>query len=172
MAAARQRRGRSRRAQQPASLTPPQLVGARSTVSFFTIDLEAERLGVLHELVPEATAIAVLVDRTQGKCREPVEGAQRGRPHARTAASRPQRQQRTRLEVAFAAVAQMRAGAPLVAADPLCFHPSRKTRLPRDGSGGAGDLRLARVCRRLMRFARRASTRGGFSKARSRPVCR
>ena len=40
MGAARQRRGRSRRAQQPASLTPPQLVGARSTVSFFTIDLE------------------------------------------------------------------------------------------------------------------------------------
>ncbi|HMF22690.1 MAG TPA: ABC transporter substrate binding protein [Pseudolabrys sp.] len=33
-------------------------------VSFFTIDLEAKRVGVLHELVPKATAIAVLVNRT------------------------------------------------------------------------------------------------------------
>ena len=90
-------------------------------VSFFTIELEAKRLGVLHELVPKATAIAVLVNRTnanaENQLRELSEAARTLglQLHALNASSERD------FDAAFAAVAQMRAGALLVAADPFFF---------------------------------------------------
>jgi putative ABC transport system substrate-binding protein len=90
-------------------------------VSFFTIELEAKRLGLLHELVPKATAIAVLVNRTnanaENQLRELSDAARTLglQLHVLNASSERD------FDAAFAAVTQMHAGALLVAADPFFF---------------------------------------------------
>jgi putative tryptophan/tyrosine transport system substrate-binding protein len=90
-------------------------------VSFFTAELEAKRLGLLHELAPKATAIAVLVNPTNanaGNQSRELSGAARTlglQLHILNASSERD------FDAAFAAVAQIRAGALLVASDPFFF---------------------------------------------------
>jgi putative tryptophan/tyrosine transport system substrate-binding protein len=96
-------------------------------VSFFTAELDAKRLGLLHELVPQVTAIAALVNPTsanaEDQSRELNEAARALglRLHILNASSERD------IETAFAAVPQTRAGALLVAADPFFF--SRREKL-------------------------------------------
>lgn len=86
-----------------------------------TAGLEAKRLGLLHELVPAATTIAVLVNQdypdAEAQINE-VQGAARTlglRAHILTASNERD------LDLAFSAVVEQRAGAVLVASDPFLF---------------------------------------------------
>jgi putative tryptophan/tyrosine transport system substrate-binding protein len=88
-------------------------------VSFLTADLGAKRLGLLHELLPTVTVIAVLVKSDNPNAESVVRDAQeaarlRGlelRPlSARTAQD---------IDVAFASLAQRQVGALMVSADPF-----------------------------------------------------
>jgi putative ABC transport system substrate-binding protein len=107
-----------------ASLNRPD--GNATGVSFFTADLEAKRLGLLHELVPQVTAIAVLVNQTnanaENQARELKEAARTLalRLHFLNASGERD------IETAFAAIAQIRAGALLVGSDPFFFNRREK----------------------------------------------
>lgn len=90
-------------------------------VSFLTAELEAKRLGLLRELVPGATSIAVLVNPTnanaENQSRELKEAARRlgVQVHIRNASTERD------IDTAFAALIQQRPGAILVASDPFFF---------------------------------------------------
>jgi putative tryptophan/tyrosine transport system substrate-binding protein len=95
-------------------------------VSFFTSQLEAKRLGLLHELVPRAATIAALVNPTNSN-------AEIQSRDLREAAStlglqlhilNPSREHD--FEAAFASAVQMRAGALAVAADPFFFSQHKR----------------------------------------------
>jgi putative ABC transport system substrate-binding protein len=100
-----------------ASLNRP---GGNATgVHVMTNYLEGKRLGLLHELVPNATTIAVLVNPgtpgADSQLREAEAAAQAfvGKIHILKAGSDPE------LDKSFATLAKVRAEALLVAADPL-----------------------------------------------------
>jgi len=90
-------------------------------VSFLTSQLESKRLGLLHELVPRATAIAVLVNPTNanaaGQSAEVREAARTLglQLHIVNASGDGD------FDSAFAAIARTGAGALLVAGDPFYF---------------------------------------------------
>ena len=96
-------------------------------VSFFGTALEAKRLGLLHELIPQATVIRVLVNPnfpgTAFELRELQEGARTlGQPiHVLNASTA------TEINTAFTTIAQQRTDALLVAGDP--FFLSRVSQL-------------------------------------------
>ena len=96
-------------------------------VTFLTTELEAKRLGLLHELVPRATAVAVLLNRAnpnaENQSKELNEAARRLglQLHFVNAGSD------TDFDGAFATIVQAGAGALLVAADPFYFN--RRERL-------------------------------------------
>jgi putative tryptophan/tyrosine transport system substrate-binding protein len=102
-----------------ASLNKP---GSNVTgVSHFAAELESKRLGLLRELVPQVTAIAVLINPTNGNAenqsREVIEAARAlgVRLHILNASKEGD------FTAAFASLVQMRAGALAVAADPFFF---------------------------------------------------
>ena len=88
-------------------------------VSFFLTQLESKRLGLLHELVPHATEIAVLINPTQPVASDQVNEVKEAARalgldvHIVHAASESD------LEPAFATCAQLRAGGLLVTSDPF-----------------------------------------------------
>jgi putative tryptophan/tyrosine transport system substrate-binding protein len=88
-------------------------------VSFFLTQLESKRLGLLHELVPHATEIAVLINPTQPAASDQVNEVKEAARalgldvHIVHAASESD------LEPAFATCAQLRAGGLLVTSDPF-----------------------------------------------------
>ncbi len=90
-------------------------------VSFLTSQLESKRLDLLHELVPRATAIAVLLNPTNANAEDQsaeVEEAARTlglQVHIVNASGDRD------FDSAFAAIARTGAGALLVAGDPLYF---------------------------------------------------
>jgi putative ABC transport system substrate-binding protein len=90
-------------------------------VSFFTAELEGKRLGLLHELVPRAAAIAALVNPTNANAdnqsRELKDAARTLglELHILNAVSKGE------IDKSFATLAQTRAGALLVASDPFFF---------------------------------------------------
>jgi putative ABC transport system substrate-binding protein len=90
-------------------------------VSFFTAQLEGKRLGLLRELVPQATAIAALVNpanaNADNQSKELKEAARTLglQLHVLNAGSERE------IETAFATLAQIRAGALAVASDPFLF---------------------------------------------------
>jgi putative ABC transport system substrate-binding protein len=101
-------------------LESPNRPGGNITgVSFFLTQLESKRLGLLHELVPQATEIAVLINPTQPAASDQeneVREAARALGldvHIVHAASESD------LEPAFATCAQLRAGGLLVTSDPF-----------------------------------------------------
>jgi putative ABC transport system substrate-binding protein len=95
--------------------------GSVTGVSHFTAELEAKRLGLLHELVPQATAIAVLLNPTnanaEDQARELKEAARTLRLQLKILNASSERD----FTAAFASLVQMRAGALAVAADPFFF---------------------------------------------------
>jgi putative ABC transport system substrate-binding protein len=102
-----------------ASLNRP---GGNATgVSFFTAQLEGKRLGLLRELVPQATTIAALVNpanaNTDNQSKELKEAARTLglQLHVLNAGSERE------IETAFATLTQIRAGALAVASDPFLF---------------------------------------------------
>ena len=88
-------------------------------VSFFLTQLESKRLGLLHELVPHATDIAVLINPTQPVAPDQVNEVKEAARalgldvHIVHAASESD------LEPAFATCAHLRAGGLLVTSDPF-----------------------------------------------------
>src|SRR5262245_21939083 len=91
-------------------------------ISFLSTELESKRLGLLHELVPRATAIAVLLNpanvNAENQSKELKEaGSMLALPlHFVNASSERE------FDAAFAAIVQTRAGALLVASDPFYFN--------------------------------------------------
>ena len=90
-------------------------------VSHFTAELEAKRLGLLHELVPQATAIAVLLNPTNANAdnqsRELKEAAHTLGLQLKIFNASSEGD----FTAAFASLVQMGAGALAVAADPFFF---------------------------------------------------
>jgi putative tryptophan/tyrosine transport system substrate-binding protein len=108
-----------------ASLNRP---GANLTgVSFFANQLETKRLGLLHELVPQADEVAVLINPSQPAAQEQSNEVMEAarvlgiRVHILNARSEGD------FDAAFAMIVQKRFGALLVAADP--FFSSRRDQL-------------------------------------------
>jgi putative tryptophan/tyrosine transport system substrate-binding protein len=96
-------------------------------VSFFTAELEGKRLGLLHELIAPATAIAALVNLTNANAddqsKELKEAAHTlgRRLHLLNAINEGE------IDTSFASLVQIRASALLVASDPFFF--SRRQQL-------------------------------------------
>jgi ABC-type uncharacterized transport system substrate-binding protein len=93
----------------------------------FTTGLEAKRLGLLHELVPNATTIAVLVNPdypdAETQIREVQEAARSFGLQLQVMKASGERD----FDTAFATLIQHRAGALLIASDPFLF--SRREQL-------------------------------------------
>ena len=93
----------------------------------FTGVLEAKRIGLLHELVPSARAIAVLVNpsfaNAQAQLRDTEDGARRAGVRLITVSAKVE----SDFEPAFATLIQQRAEALLIGSDP--FFNSRRDRL-------------------------------------------
>jgi putative tryptophan/tyrosine transport system substrate-binding protein len=108
-----------------ASLNQPG--GNITGVTFLTTELESKRLGLLHELIPRATAIAVLVnpmnDNAENQSKELKEAAGRLGLQLHFAHVGSERE----FDLAFATIAEVGAGALLIAADPFYF--SRREQL-------------------------------------------
>jgi putative ABC transport system substrate-binding protein len=101
--------------------------GNATGVNIFTSDLSPKRLGLLRDLLPTATLIAVLFNPN-------FPGAERNAREAETAAralGRPivvlAAANEREIDAAFESIVQMRAGALLVAADP--FYNSRRDQI-------------------------------------------
>jgi putative tryptophan/tyrosine transport system substrate-binding protein len=129
-----------------ASLNRP---GGNATgVHVMTNSLEAKRLGLLHELVPNAATIAVLVNPG-------TPGADSQLTEAETAAQAVARKIRIlkadsepELDNAFATLAKARAEALLVAADPIFnAHRQPADRRARGALCHSGDLRVPGIRR-------------------------
>jgi putative ABC transport system substrate-binding protein len=88
-------------------------------VSFITSQLDAKRLELLHELVPKATVIAVLVNpdspNAESNVRAVQDAARSLGQQARVLKARAVQE----IDAAFAVLVQLRAGALLVASDPF-----------------------------------------------------
>jgi putative tryptophan/tyrosine transport system substrate-binding protein len=95
-------------------------------ISFFTAELEAKRLGLLHELVPRATMIGVLLNATnpnaENQSRDLKEAARTLGLQLYIVSIGGERD----FDSAFATIVQIRAGALLVASDPFFFTSRRQ----------------------------------------------
>ena len=102
--------------------------GNLTGLRLFTGLLEAKRLGLLHELVPSAVAIAVLIDsnnpeRAQVVAKDVEEGARRAGVRLITVSTTAD----SDFEAAFASLVQQRAGALVVSNSP--FFNNRRDRI-------------------------------------------
>jgi ABC-type uncharacterized transport system substrate-binding protein len=90
-------------------------------VSFFTAELEGKRLGLLHELVPQATVIAALVNPTNANAENQSKQLKEAAStlglqlHILNAVSDRE------IDTAYANLVRSRAGALVVASDPFFF---------------------------------------------------
>jgi putative ABC transport system substrate-binding protein len=100
-----------------ASLNRP---GGNATgVYFLTTHLEAKRLGLLHELVPKAALMAVLLNPTLALAEAQLKEVQAAAAAAGQQINIQHASSDSEIDAAFAAFAQMRAKALLVGADPF-----------------------------------------------------
>ena len=90
-------------------------------VSHFTAELEAKRLGLLHELVPQATAIAVLLNPTNANADNQSSELKEAAHKLGLQLKIFNASSEGDFTAAFASLVQMRAGALAVAADPFFF---------------------------------------------------
>src|SRR5262245_29188442 len=88
-------------------------------VNSFATALEAKRLGLLHELVPQATVIGVLMNPDFPDAANQLKDAQEAARALRRPIHVLNASTGTEIDAAFAAVAQQRIQALLVAGDPL-----------------------------------------------------
>jgi putative tryptophan/tyrosine transport system substrate-binding protein len=88
-------------------------------VNLFTAVMDTKRLGILHDMVPAATLIAALVNPNnppaESQTKSIQEAARAVGWHVHIVHATTERE----LDAAFARLAQLRAGALLVAADPF-----------------------------------------------------
>jgi putative ABC transport system substrate-binding protein len=87
----------------------------------FTIGLTAKRLGLLHELVPSAAAIAMLSNPNSATARTQLDDAQEAAALLKTRLVVLSATAENDFESAFATLAREQAGALLVSADPMFF---------------------------------------------------
>ena len=92
-----------------------------------TAGLEAKRVGLLHELVPSATRIAVLVNPDYTDAEAQIKEVQEAARTLRLDLPNLKASNESDFEAAFATVTEQRAGALLVASDPFLF--SRRNQL-------------------------------------------
>ena len=85
--------------------------GNLTGVTTLNVELGPKRLELLHELVPTATIIALLVNPTNPTAETLIERPAGGGPHPRAAAPCPACQHRTRLRYGLRNLGQLRAGA-------------------------------------------------------------
>jgi putative ABC transport system substrate-binding protein len=108
-----------------ASLSRPG--GNVTGVSFFAVELAAKRLGMLHELVPNAAVVAMLVNPHNPTAGTELRGVQEA-ARALKLKLHPLRASVERdFDTAFAALVQERAGSLLIGADP--FFATRREQL-------------------------------------------
>jgi putative tryptophan/tyrosine transport system substrate-binding protein len=91
-------------------------------VTFLTTGLESKRLGLLREFVPQATAVAVLVNRTNPSAENQSKALQEAARTLGLEMHFVEASDERAFDAAFASMVQMRAGALLVAADPFFFN--------------------------------------------------
>ena len=126
-----------------ASLNRP---GGNATgVSMFLTEMDAKRLALLHELVPTATMIGVIVNPSS-----PSIDTQLQQVNSAARALRRQIQivnatNERELDAAFASLAQSKAGAVLIRLQRLFHQPARSDRCARGAACHSRDLRSARV---------------------------
>ena len=101
--------------------------GNLTGVSFFAAALETKRLGLLHELVPQATMIGALVNPNFPDAANQTRDAQEAGRTLRRQVHVLNASTAREIDAAFAAVAQQRINALLVAGDP--FFTSRSQQL-------------------------------------------
>jgi putative ABC transport system substrate-binding protein len=95
--------------------------GNLTGINYFSQELEAKRLGLLHELVPRAAAVAVLVNPTRPDTLEQLRIVQESagklglRIHVAYASTERE------IDTRFAGFAQQQVGALVVTADPVLF---------------------------------------------------
>ena len=150
-------------------------------VSWFSAELGPKRLGLLHELVPNATIVALLINPNNPESvRQPAELQDAARAIGLqlvvlTATNAGD------IEAAFMAMVQNRVGALLVGSDPffvnlreqivtLAAQHAIPTLAGREVVGANGLMSYGAASR--MPIAGRAFKLRGFSRARSRPTCR
>jgi putative tryptophan/tyrosine transport system substrate-binding protein len=90
-------------------------------VFFFTQELEAKRLGLLHEMVPKVTTIAVLVNPDYSPAEHQVRNVQEAAAHLGVQLLVLHANVESDFDAAFATLIQQRAGALLVCASPFFF---------------------------------------------------
>jgi putative tryptophan/tyrosine transport system substrate-binding protein len=96
-------------------------------IYFFTQGLEAKRLGVLHEMVPKATTIAVLVNPNYSPAESQLRDVQEAAARLGVRLVVVRANAESDFDAAFATIVQRRAGALLVVASP--FFNSRREQL-------------------------------------------
>ena len=145
-------------------------------IAWLTLGLDAKRLGLLHELVPQATPLGVL----QNPNYPPAAGQLRDTQAAARAIGLALHDRE--IDAAFESVSQHRIPALLVGSDPFFDHrPDKLVALAarhavpamysiRDFAVAGGLMSYGPSF--LMRCAKSASTPVGFSSARSQPTCR
>src|SRR5258708_214112 len=114
-------------------------------VSFLTPALEAKRVELLHELVPKASTIAVLVNPTFPGAEIRVTAVRDAADALGLELSVLNASSEREIDAAFATLAERRAGALLVASDPFFFRPARTNRGVRSTPCGACAPYFARV---------------------------
>jgi len=108
-----------------ASLSRPG--GNLTGLSMFTVLLEAKRLGLLHELVPSAAAIAVLIDSNNQHAKALVKDVEEGARRAAVRLIAVTTTADSDFEAAFASLVQQRADALVVSNSP--FFNNRRDRI-------------------------------------------
>jgi ABC-type uncharacterized transport system substrate-binding protein len=88
-------------------------------VSFLTGDLGAKRLGLLRELLPNVTVVALLAKADNPNAESAVRDVQEAARLLRLAFHPLRAQTATDIDTAFASLAQQQVGALLVSADPI-----------------------------------------------------
>ena len=107
-------------------------------------ELAGKRLDLLHELVPAAAVVALLVNPTNTANRELETSSLRDvanslglQLHVLSASSADE------IDVAFATFAELRASALVVSVDPLLHEPAQANRRAGGPPCSTGDLRMA-----------------------------
>jgi putative tryptophan/tyrosine transport system substrate-binding protein len=90
-------------------------------IHFFTQGLEAKRLGLLHELVPKATTIAVLVNSNYQPIQSQIRDVQEAAARLGVQLIVLRVNTESDFDATFTSLTQQRAGALLVAASPLFY---------------------------------------------------
>ena len=109
----------------------------------FTSGLEAKRLGLLHEMVPKATTIAVLVNPNYSDAENQLRDVQEAAARLGVQLVVVRANAESDFDAAFSTVVQQRAGALLVCASPF-FN---------SGASNLSCWRHAMRCRRSMNGA-------------------